>query len=374
MRPNRYVWGLFFLALSLFVAALFTSGIEWARAAYILVEQQDVSSYRPATSYTVPPYSFNGYVLPGGIAGVLNEVDLVAAATTTGRSINAQILCFTDFALTSPCDSSWGSGSGNLFSDGGNQSIPNDPTPHRYDFTYTGYDAPHRTMLADHFYVLEFQGTITNVQISGDAAGNPAYVFYGLTTDTTTRIVQINSPTNGAVLAVPTVAFSFDYYIGTSTYTTAGITLTDNSIGQSMIGPATSTISASGESTYTGSIQLTVGHSYSWSPELSGGADPALFGSTYTFSISNGTTGTTTVPDFFQGLWNGIQNNPPFGFIFQIRTQLLALNASSTPAIELNLAAFELDNIFHPIDLGLASVMYLVFGVWLLKRASHLEL
>lgn len=375
MERTRFLWGLLLLGLTFLVAALFTNGIEPAHAAFILVQQTDVSSSSPVSTYTLPPYSFNGYALPGGIEGILNEVDVAASYASPSAQINVQILCFTDRALSNPCDSSWGSGSGNLFSDGGNQTISAGSVPLQYAFTYTNYDTSHRTMHAGDFYVLEFQTSNPNVLIYGDAAHNPAYIFYGDTTDTTTRIVQINSPLNGAILGGNTVNFSFDYYFNSasSTYTTAGIQLTDNTSGQSLIAPPFAAIISDGESTYTATSTLTFGHSYSWTPELDGGTSTPLLGTTYTFTLSNNTA-TTTVPDFFSGLWGAIQNNPPFAFIFQIRNQLLNLNASSTPAVDLNLAQFEIDSIFHPFDLALASVIYFVFAVWLFKRAQHLDL
>ncbi|MDE2021140.1 MAG: hypothetical protein KGJ13_12460, partial [Patescibacteria group bacterium] len=81
----------------------------------------------------------------------------------------------------------------------------------------------------------------------------------------------------------------------------------------------------------------------------------------------------TTVPTAFQGLWNAIQNNPPFGFIFQIKAQLDSLSATGTPTTTLDLPTFEVNDIFSPFDTGLAGIMYLVFAVWLIKRFAHFE-
>lgn len=374
---HRFAWAIFYLSLAFCLAAFITLLVSLGRpaeASTALFGQYDDSTATSSLNYNLGP--FYGYVIPASVSGILESVQVAASADSSGQSLDAQILCYTDFARTTACPADWGDGSGNLYSDGGSQSVPNGGGVHIYTFTYTGYSSSLRTMYPDRYYVLEFQGASSHLFVWGSPSGVPYYVFSGASADLTTRIIGINSPADGATLAGNVVPFSFTYFFNSasSTYDTAGLTITDITAGQNIVPPPSESITADGESTYSESLTLTSGHSYTWSPFLSGGTDSPLNGLSYSFTLSGGATSTTAqIPDFFQGIWAAIQNNPPFGFIFQLKDQLDNLNASSSPAVSLELPTWEEDNVIHPFDLGLAGLLGLLFARWAFKRFVHFE-
>jgi hypothetical protein len=365
---KRFYYALFTLTAIIVLGILARSAL----ASDIIIEQPDDGGVWAA---------FNGgalfYALPDGISGTLLDVQISANSVTFSSGAQPQIECYTDEARTIPCGAEWGDGNGNLSADGGYQTFTLGSSPERLDFTYSGNypSASLRTFNPSEFYSLELFSNSTHGQFWGTVS-QPFYILNGTSADTSTRIIQINSPTNGSTVAGNTPTFSFNYYYNSATTTldTAGVNIQDVTVSQEIAGP-TEAITADGESTFSEPYALTSGHTYLWTPFLASSTNPAVGvqGPSSTFTISTSALATTTVPTVFQPLWDAIQNNPPFGFIFQLRADLQNLNASSTPAVTLDLADFEVNNIFHPLDVGISGLLAFVFARWAFKRATHFE-
>ena len=216
----------------------------------------------------------------------------------------------------------------------------------------------------------------------GFNAGSGFYPFLslndvdGYSPTSFSSILSIVGPTEGSTVTDVNVAFSFWYNsvctASSTPYSIAGLNIQDNTISQTQQGPLETT--ACGVHLFQHSQVLQDGHSYTWTPFLySTVASTTIDGPPTDFLLN--TAGTTTevtgLPSGLQNLWNAVQNNPPFGFIFQVRSQLSNLSASSSPAATLQVVSSIRARILDPLDIGLASVLWLFFARWLFFRAKH---
>ena len=372
--PRNVALGFYFLLFFL-LAAFFVA--SYAHATPLTLYQNTDETAATSTDNYLSGGLYP-YYMPASLSGILEGVNVAISADNSGQNLDVFVLCFTDSGHTSVCPE-WGHASnGTVYSDGGAQNTPYGTSPTIYSYNYTTDTSAERTMRPDRYYALDFVPSNGAHQFVWGSASSltPYLTITGAFGGDFTTFLDIISPTNGQNIPGNSVTFSYDYFNVSSTtdYTTATYLLSDLTTGQNMAGAATSTIPGDGLNTFTGTQTLTFGDTYSWQPELTGGTtSPNLFGLTYTFTLTSSTSTSVVVPSFFSGLWTKIQNNPPFGFIFQLKTQLQNLNASSTPAVTLNLATFEIDNVFSPFDTVLAGIMYLVFGIWAFKRFAHFE-
>jgi hypothetical protein len=233
------------------------------------------------------------------------------------------------------------------------------PMPNGGTYNYVWLIVQNSTSVGTRIYVDQLQDEISDV--------------------TATRIVSIFSPAQGSVQTNNNVPFNFTYWYNDSAsstpYDTIGVQIQDNTVSQTIQGP-TEPITATGGATFSEHKALPDGHSYTWTPYFFDTASSSqLLGPAINFSIN--TTATTTVtglPAGLQTLWNMIQNNPPFGFIFQVRAQINNLSATSTaPAATLRVADSIRTKIINPLDVGLSSVVFLFFLRWLYFRMKHFE-
>jgi len=195
-------------------------------------------------------------------------------------------------------------------------------------------------------------------------------------------ISEINTPTYAQVVSSGNnVQFSYDY--NSYSYTRAGFTLVDNTTGQSVVtSSASSTISSSGSGTFNGYLDLVTGHTYTWTPWLSGsitgqadiygtptffftGSNTSVyippaptspyattsFGTVFNGIISTSTTGSTTIRTgtstnyttgiLDQDLDNALRSRFPFSYIYDLLNVLNELasytSASSSPNAEYTL-------------------------------------
>jgi len=124
-------------------------------------------------------------------------------------------------------------------------------------------------------------------------------------TTTLTRIVSINSPSNGGVTASTDVTFNFDYYFNSVTdfdvYNNSIIHLRDYTAVQQIITDPQPII-ASGGSTYNAVLGLTQGHLYGWEACLAGtGVNGSLLCSnTQTFSVVTASAPQSLLPTGFE--------------------------------------------------------------------------
>lgn len=75
----------------------------------------------------------------------------------------------------------------------------------------------------------------------------------------------------------------------------------------------------------------------------------------------------------FQFLWYNIKSKPPFGYVTETITALSTLNETGTPAFSFGNIPF-ITAIFTPIKVGLASLLWLLFGVTFYTRLKHLDI
>lgn len=132
-------------------------------------------------------------------------------------------------------------------------------------------------------------------------------------------IVTIVSPVAYSVTnSANNVNFSFTYWVDTSQgfYDTAGFKLTDQTIGQSIdTSSATTSIIASGLSTYSEYWDLVSGHTYLWTPYMkdSAGVNATIYGTpTLFYAVTNNTQSTYVAPlslPTFTGTWATTSQN-----------------------------------------------------------------
>lgn len=210
-------------------------------------------------------------------------------------------------------------------------------------------------------------------------------------TSTVTRIASLDAPANGATTPSTSVTFQWTVYFNdtTSTQDVTGIEISNISGGQSIVQPVEQTINASGFSIYTTSKTLNADNEYLWRAYMrdTTGTQGYVYSSYNSFfvvsnpypqnlniaSTSVGSTTSSILPNY-QSLAEFIRTKPPFGFIFQTIDALENLNASSTPAFELEQEDNIKDSILSPLDIGLAWIIGLLFTMYVLRRFSHLEI
>lgn len=131
-----------------------------------------------------------------------------------------------------------------------------------------------------------------------------------------TRFIDPYIPTNGSFASTSPTVFSYQYNFNDTTsfgiYDTVGVNITDltNSLNNPTL--ATSTINASGISTYTTSVALTSGHSYLWRPIMfsSTGTSSPLYGNWYSFQSTSSPAYTPYTPYTPPGTTLSTTTNP----------------------------------------------------------------
>lgn len=78
--------------------------------------------------------------------------------------------------------------------------------------------------------------------------------------------------------------------------------------------------------------------------------------------------------NLFTGLFTPLGDKIPFSYFGELKTAISGLNSSATPAFTLEPPQTMLDNIFTPFKVAFTWLLWLIFGFWLFRRLSHLEL
>jgi hypothetical protein len=194
-----------------------------------------------------------------------------------------------------------------------------------------------------------------------------------------TQFTSIISPVQGSTLTNNDVLFSFSYFYAdtasSTPYDTVAVSIQDNTISQTIQGPS-QLITSTGGANFSKDLILADNHLYTWTPFFLNSSTGAILNGPATGFFIN-TTGQTdtiaTLPTGLQQIWNAVQNNPPFGFIFQVRNQINGLTATGTPAVSLYIMDFERNYVLTPLDTAIASILWLFFLIWLYYRAKHFE-
>jgi len=241
-----------------------------------------------------------------------------------------------------------------------------------------------------------------------------------------TRITSL-SPEDASTTASTAVDLTVGYYINSGAnpagYDTVGFTLYDIDRTYAQVAAGTTTATTNALSNFTTSVTLRSGGAYSLQAYLLNSSNgnmlftdsqtagagstgnsqfavisnplPGIIGtSTYagTYSLATSTCSFTSVVGCFQNaiVWAfypsqsmltfvagggaAVKNKPPMGYLFVNIAAIQALNASGTPPVVLAAMAPITTYIFSPLDTGLASILFFVFGVWLFLRVRHIQL
>jgi hypothetical protein len=78
-----------------------------------------------------------------------------------------------------------------------------------------------------------------------------------------------------------------------------------------------------------------------------------------------------SVLDFWRTIKDRVRDKPPFGYYALIRDAFDDLSFEATPAFALQTASSTASYIFTPLKNGLSWVLWILFGVWFLKRFVH---
>src|SRR3972149_734404 len=76
----------------------------------------------------------------------------------------------------------------------------------------------------------------------------------------------------------------------------------------------------------------------------------------------------------FTNLKKLVQDKPPFAYIFITTSALNSLNDNETGNFELETEENILDNVFTPLDIALAGILWFLFALWFFNRIRHMEL
>jgi len=225
--------------------------------------------------------------------------------------------------------------------------------------------------------------SMNGITLIGDETAGGARTFFDELNNeyippTASQITSIVSPIEGSMLTDNNVSFQFwyntDCTASSTPYDLAGFNVQDDTVPQNIQGTIETT--TCGLHLYQHTFPLTDQHTYTWTPFLySTTASTTIEGASTNFSINTSGVAPTVsnLPGGLQGLWNLIQNNPPFGFIFQLRAQLHNLSATSTAAVSIVIPDFEKNSIFSPLDTGMAGLIYFFLAVWAFERFRHFE-
>jgi hypothetical protein len=75
----------------------------------------------------------------------------------------------------------------------------------------------------------------------------------------------------------------------------------------------------------------------------------------------------------FSNLKTIIENKPPFGYFTSIKNALNNFNASATPAFALTQVSSLMTNVLNPLRIGLTWVLWVMFGIWIIKRIARFD-
>lgn len=126
------------------------------------------------------------------------------------------------------------------------------------------------------------------------------------------------------------------------------------------------------------------------------GADPwpSMIGTTTSaiYTLATSTCGITNISGCFQnaivwafypsqgsldqfiGLKDEVIRKPPFGYFALISSAFNGLSDTGTPLFSLATSPDVMTSIFNPLKNGIAFAMWILFGVWLIKTFSHLNI
>lgn len=232
--------------------------------------------------------------------------------------------------------------------------------------------------------------------------GNPLYVcgdletaYYVVDADSSpagvnTRVIQSNSPNNGATTGSTNVTFDFDYYYGEDRpdITLAGVEIQDLTDNYSY-SPIEETILASGESSYVVARTLEQGHLHLWRPYLRATTSiNTIYGDWQSFDVVTASASSTQYIDPETGLPivststtffdfinvpNLLRTKAPFAYMYEISdiiTDFDTVTATNTPAFTLDtdfasttlpglgdIELFSVDTVTELIPSGMLTIM-----------------
>jgi len=251
-------------------------------------------------------------------------------------------------------------GHGNIYHDiyqgvPGNATILNGHLSSSNPFTDSSGDCDVVDPNESWFVTVEEGASVTAFRAYFENGGSAPNQNYGLlffpALQGNTRVTQINSPGDGVTTSSTNVFFSFDIFYnsgGPSFYDHVGIELIDVTSGQEM-NTATSSINASGNSSYGFYMSLPADHFMTWRPYIADnvGSSTRIYGSVRTFVVNDNSSfiqlptneneATSSLPSILSNALNIpqlIRNKFPFNWAFAVIDGVQAFNNNaSTTAI-----------------------------------------
>lgn len=269
----------------------------------------------------------------------------------------------------------------------------------------------------DDYFVVFYSEAIPISQWT--SVGYPVNQQYGLVAfkwgtetppDYTTRFISFNSPTDNQIVASTSVDFSVSYYYNDSTddFSYFDIEIQDLSQNYTFSSTLNHPI-LTGQNTKEYNFILEPNVYYHWRAVMSSATTSQYFPSDYhdfytlsnpllaqigasttalLWQIATSTCSITNLTGCFQNaliyafvpsqdsftnlinLKNQVITKAPFGYFALVKDAMNTLSASATPSFTLATSSAIVQNIFNPLKTGISAVLWIAWGVWLIKTFS----
>ena len=76
----------------------------------------------------------------------------------------------------------------------------------------------------------------------------------------------------------------------------------------------------------------------------------------------------------FYAFQDNLRTKAPTGYFYVVRDNLLGLSTTTTPTFNIVLPVWLKNQLFNPIDLAVAGLLWFYYAIFLYKRIKHIEL
>ena len=405
--------------LALFWVIFIPLGVS---AQNVVISQQLASTTNIKTG---SPTGFQ-WTIGNGITGGLENAEIKVRASMPSdgtRQLYAEISCYNDASYSTLC-----SGAHTFQGEDVpvvNNVLQNYILPFSTTTYYITSEKYYKLRVFAHigtnYIFTNISGTSTPNTCTAGCSGTPFYTLSVLTPPQT-RVLSVNFPASGETATTTTFNFSFDVFVNqfVNQYEIKFYNAFTNELERTDTG----VINAEGTSTFTESVTLpagshnavirlndtTTGSTYS-GYDIETGEDyvftrffsviynqfEGLIGATSTDFQALSALATTTCSfsnisgcfqnalvflffpneqslNNFTNLKKLVQDKPPFAYIFITTSALNSLNDNEAGNFEIETEENILDNVFTPLDIALAGILWFLFALWFFNRIRHMEL
>jgi len=334
---------------------------------FSFVEAQTIIYQQPDSSTVINTSFSTIFGIGTGLSGVVESIS-VYAGNSTAVSGNATLSCYTDATYSTQCPGSEPLGIGRTITLSGGTyfSIPTSAGIIELPFLEATTTSALQ-LSASRYYRLSFSnggsgtlslyGTTTPNTCLSNCTGSPYMYVYAVDTapnsfDTSSRIISLVTPQNGATSPTASVTFQFSWFnSGLELYTVSQVEISDITNGY-QYAPVSSNAAVSGYGTTTQILSLTPNHLHLWracllnpqsnqktcSPTRSLNVVGASASSSFpTLPTVDDSNATSTIEGSIWGFLNAytiLQQKLPFAYFFQVGDLLYELQSTSTSSFE----------------------------------------